>query len=662
MSVKIKIVNREQNSDSDEYKAAVELQDLLKKTINQSVSEGTIYIGYGFTLTGQPVRDIDIVVAGSLQNCRLKDFYEDPKYGKHDVIVNDFFLAIELKKQSDDLIHVQNTHIYVDYPSTNSTKDATGQNEKQRYALSNYFYNAKKYKTYVTNALWMKGMSDKKYLEIQSGNPKGVIPREPSFSEIIKVICQQGGCKFSSDDQAFIVTVWLYDIDFHDGSRFLYDFNEEFGREIPTASGLTRKKMELLSQSIANKQLEKVPIGEKLTIFSGRAGTGKTINLIQTALLLADNTTGKRCLILTYNHALVSDINRLLFFQHIPDKVDSWTIQIETLDKFFRDLMLSFGLDTPQREEESYDDKYQQCISNLNDFIKDGMTDEEVHEFKNTYAIDWDYILVDEAQDWSDEEKSILFKLYGPSHIVVADGVDQFVRSHRRQPWAYGIKDVYGRKQEYGLRQKSNLVDFVNALANKLELNWSVKPTQKLNGGDVYIYDSFNSDIHIKMINHCRENDCENYDILYLIPKDETEFVNNHHQFKRLNEWRKVGINIFDGTNEILRRQFPQDLSQCRMYMYQSCRGLEGWVTACLKLDLHVDWLIKNLPYDPTQQLGLGDEEEQRKKAAYLWSLIPLTRPISQLIITLDNTDSEYSRKLKEIADEHPDYVHWMIK
>lgn len=661
MAVKIKIVNRFPDLNADEYKASLYLKDALQKSISPAVN-GTIYIGYSFTLTGQPVRDIDIVVAASLQNCRLTNLYEDPQHGKHDVIVDDFLLALELKTQSDDLVHLEQTHIWVDYPSTQSTKDATSQNEKQRYALGNYFYNAKHYKPYVVNALWLKSISDKKYGDIQKGNPKGIIPPIPSFSSIIKTICQQGGCRFNRNDNTFIVSVST-DNCIINSSKFLYDFNEEFGREKPTAKGLTRKKMELLSQTIVNKQLQNVPIGEQLTIFTGRAGTGKTINLIQSAMMLADNTTGKRCMILTYNHALVSDINRLLFFQNIPDKVDSWTIQIETLDKFFRDLMISFSLNAPQPEEESYDDKYRDCIHELNEFIKDGLTEKEIHDFKNSYAIDWDYILVDEAQDWSDEEKSIIFKLYGASNIIVADGVDQFVRSHKRQPWANGIDHFFNRNQEYGLRQKSNLVDFVNAFANKLGLNWEIKPNQDLRGGDVYIYDahSNNSNMHSDIIDHCRENDCENYDILYLIPKDDTDFVNGYHHFKYLKEYQSVGINIFDGTNEKLRCQFPQDMSQCRMYLYQSCRGLEGWVTVCRKLDLHVQWLIKNIPFDPNQQLGLGDPEEKRKKAAYLWSLIPLTRPISRLYITLDNTSSEFAKYLKEVADEHPGFVHWMI-
>ncbi len=663
MAVKIKIVNREQDPDSDEYLAALVLEKALRETINHSKVNGTIYIGYGFTLTGQTVRDIDIVVAASLQNCRLTNLYDDPQFGQHDVIVNDFLMVIELKKQSDELIHVQYTHIWVDYPTTNSTKDATAQNEKQRYALVKYFYNAKHYKPYVVNSLWLQRISDQKYKDIQSGNPKGILPPTPSFSNLIKVICQQGGCKYSKDDNAFIVSISTSDTCVP-SSKFIYDFKEEFCKEKPTAKGLTRKKMELLSQTIANKQLQNVPLGDKLTLFTGRAGTGKTINLIQSAMMLADNTTGKRCMILTYNHALVSDINRLFDFLKIPDKVDGWSIQIETSDKFFRDLLISFSLDAPQQEEEAYDDKYRLCISQLNAFIKDGMTEDEIHEFKNSYAIDWDYILVDEGQDWSDEEKNILFKLYGTSHVVVADGVDQFVKSQKRQPWAQGINDFSNSKKEYGLRQKSNLVDFVNLFASKVGLDWNIKSNPEFKGGDVFIYDqkSFKSDIHSKIIDHCRENGCENYDILYLIPKDDTEVINGYHHFKNLKTWKSAGINIFDGTNEFLRCQYPQDMSQCRMYLYQSCRGLEGWVTVCRKIDLHLNWLIENLPFDPNLQLGLGDSEVKRKKAAYLWLLIPLTRPISQLYITLEDTKSEIANYLKKIADEHDDYIHWMIK
>lgn len=115
--VKVRIVNKVIEPNSREYKAALQLQKALLETCGNPVL-GTIYIGYGFTLTGQTVRDIDLVVVGSLQNCRFNNLYDDPQLGKHDVVVKDFLMAVELTEQEDDLIEDANTHIIVYYPTT----------------------------------------------------------------------------------------------------------------------------------------------------------------------------------------------------------------------------------------------------------------------------------------------------------------------------------------------------------------------------------------------------------------------------------------------------------------------------------------------------------------------------------------------------------------
>ena len=60
---------------------------------------------------------------------------------------------------------------------------------------------------------------------------------------------------------------------------------------------------------------------------------------------------------------------------------------------------------------------------------------------ENETNLDWDYILIDEAQDWEEEEKEILFKIYGPNRILVADGIDQFMRSTKKIDFGKGLNN-----------------------------------------------------------------------------------------------------------------------------------------------------------------------------------------------------------------------------
>ena len=112
-------------------------------------------------------------------------------------------------------------------------------------------------------------------------------------------------------------------------------------------------------------------IGEKLVVISGKAGTGKTIKILRIAfdLTLQKNA---RSLILTYNQALVGDIRRLLAIEGVPDGIDSYTIHISTLHKFFYELILGFGIEEGKFIP-SFISKYKDYLAELYDYIIDGL-------------------------------------------------------------------------------------------------------------------------------------------------------------------------------------------------------------------------------------------------------------------------------------------------
>ena len=55
----------------------------------------------------------------------------------------------------------------------------------------------------------------------------------------------------------------------------------------------------------------------------------------------------------------------------------------------------------------------------------------------------------------------------------------------------------------------------------------------------------------------------------------------------------------------------------------------------------------------------LESPEERKKKFLYNWAMIPLTRAIDTLIITIKNPQSDTGVLLREIALECADYVSW---
>ena len=614
--VTIKIINESNDNKTSELQAAKDLKDLLTTSLPESL-KGEIIIAHSVTLVGQSPRDVDLLVAGKFDNYVIKNYYSsDPQYKKKDLYVESFCIAIELKQQTEQGVRLNGTHIEVLYK--NYWKDATIQNENQRYSVVNYFQNDFGYKPWISNFIWLKSLSSQQLLLLRRGNPIGALHSTFSFKDIIDMMINQNTKIFydNDGDKSYHIRVA------NDKDQFLQDFKEIFASQRSTPQGLTRKKLDLIIQKRVNSSLNKTPIGKQLTVFTGKAGTGKTFNLIQAALQLANPDTGVRCLILTYNHALASDIRRLLHFLDIPDGIDKYTIQIITLHDFFINLMEKLDVNTDNICESRFEREYNKSIEELQETIVSLMDDKDIKTLKedNELSIDWDYILIDEGQDWSDMEKEILFRIYGSDRIIVADGVDQFIRCNKRQIWQRNIEKVIVEKQKKGLRQKANLSEFVNAVASEMGLDWEVKPNNidGWSGGQVFICNNYRAKLHKQLENYNNLSGCDNYDILFLVPPSMVDETTK--KFKKTKDWVDRGIYVFDGTNYFKRRSYPTDIKQCRLYQYDSCRGLEGWITICLHFDELIKYKTNEAKSKMIESIALELQEETIKKM-YIYGL-----------------------------------------
>ena len=113
---------------------------------------------------------------------------------------------------------------------------------------------------------------------------------------------------------------------------------------------LTRDKLEKITkEAILKDQKYAQAIGNKLVVVKGRAGTGKTIKLIHIAYDLCKRQ-GERCLLLTYNKALVSDIRRTISIAKVKSDLDAGAVQVESVHAFMRKLLVGFGIYKNEQE------------------------------------------------------------------------------------------------------------------------------------------------------------------------------------------------------------------------------------------------------------------------------------------------------------------------
>lgn len=601
---------------------------------------------------------------GALNGYELKNVDTKNEGRAETLTVKSFFANIELKSHTVKGVTYDCERGYsVKYKDKLTGKDrlhpASDQCSEAKWSLHDHLKDQLGIDQFICDILWFSGLSPEELNKLRGGIRDNALPSSFSFKEFILSLLSQRDVKRISTKE------YVLDFFYNAEREFLSIVN--LFTQVRSAKGvLTRKKLELLGIDQLDKDISSTynSIGQKFNILTGRAGTGKTVQLLQLAYRLAKDDN--RCILLTYNHALVSDIRRLIDYAPLPTRVDGSMVAIKTINSFFHSLMKGLGIKTNDLipTDKDYEGKYKARLKDLYQYVVLECKKEDIELLieMSDVRIDWDYILVDEAQDFIDIEKKILFKIYGPNRICVADGVDQFMREGERQLWANGIKnDLVRKTKEMDLerRQKANLATFVNAYARLGQVDWSVRPNYEFPGGTVKIYKRYNSNIHIELGNNIEENECDKYDILILEPPCEKEVKDGEVYFRKYEAYKAAGITLFDGINPKNRDKYPtKDLS--RVYLYQSCRGLEGWCVVCDEFDELINYQMAHVELNESQLQGL-DEEETKWRNVLLWSLMPLTRPIDTLVITLKDPESRIGKIFKRLAESFPSFVEWNI-
>ena len=667
--VEVSIINvtRDVTGDTREEEAVEILRNSLYQELNNIPSaSGRICLLTNVTFGGGSVGELDILMLCDLSGVKFS-LYEPDDQEQKDVIVQRLCYILEVKDHNSNGIDIQFNGFNVKYDGV--WHPVSGQSRKQRFDFKKYLLKHLGYSPFIYNFIWFREISgnelDSVVLRARDGisYDDNALPKSFSFKKLVQKTIYVTPDSVSWNKER--TTGWM---NCCSGVDFVSDITKYFTQRRVIVGQLTQNRLNLLSMKEASQEIQDIN-SDNLTLFEGRAGTGKTIKLLQLAIKYKNQ--GKRCILLTFNHALISDINRILFLSGIYSKPDKPTVTTATLHSFFMELMVLLGIrnDKIVDDADDYFNKtgYKDDLKETYEYISDCLSKTELKTFKeSTEYIDWDYVLVDEAQDWLEIEKDILYAIYGPERIVVADGVDQFMRSDYKIDWADGVvNDINRKNDEICLRQKPNLVRFVNGFAREVGLgDWHVKENGQYNGGRVIVVQGYNSNLHIELLNDGREANAVPYDILFLVPPQDAP--DGH--FIKYELYKQNHIFLFDGTNPDNREYFSLDNDLCRLYQYDSCRGLEGWSVICYDFDL----LIKNKYEIFMAKMQNGEMppymgasiSETAKVMTYMWALMPLTRAIDTLVITLSDPNCEIGKILHKMGQDKRHYdgvIEWRV-
>jgi hypothetical protein len=670
--MKIKILGI--NDYSSEYKAAIDLKDILDNQLSQL--KGEIYIKPNLTLLGNNAEQLDLLVWGEFENgfttpynlfCNLKDPNNNfeltsAKYNCK-VSIKNFFLVIEVKDQSNSKIKTQGSDLFVQYSKERYVfewSNASDQSKKQVHTVRNGLYPLlkknnidNKYCPQVSNFIWLRNVVQK---DVQHLGLLNLLPSSFDSKYFFQIIAQTNppvGLKSPT------INFIRGKIENSIINKIIKEFFESFEKEIYLKSGaLTRKKLEEVIQNQIN--IEEKPyfdkIGKQLIIINGDPGSGKTIHLFQIAFSLYSQQR-KRCLLMTYNKALEADLNRLSYLSGINNDSYNPTVKVQTIQSFFYYILIAYDIFNPK--ETDFLANYEKLLYKLDEIVEADWIDEVEKQKIKTDVIkfNWDHILIDESQDWLEQERNILYKLFEPQNFVIAYGDRQFVRQNKGVKWdEYKVsneikkvdifKPIINLTKSY--RQKSNLIQFQNKLFDNY--SWKLKTNNELLGGEVSIYSNPFAKIDLETIlNDLQNQNAAPFDLLMLMPKS---YYNSINQLKVFKEWGFDGIDGVDKVGKILEN----DINKFRCFQYESCRGLEGWVVVCHWFDEFLQTKYDFYTRDVTVQSNMTDEEAKMKFVTD-WAFLATSRAINQLIITLKDPKSKFAKILIEAGSKNQDFT-----
>ena len=251
--------------------------------------------------------------------------------------------------------------------------------------------------------------------------------------------------------------------------------------------------------------------------------------------------------------------------------------------------------------------------------------------------------------------KYFLKHIYGEKNLCVAHGTNQLIRSSSEKTWfSSGVRKIPSIK---AVRQKVSIVNFVRKFSEELGLtDWGDYTTEDdAKGGDVFVVegDFFKTSLQAKLEKQYREDITWPVDQLYLVPNEDVKSYQdkenlNRKESKAKIELENLGFGSWDAVDQIIRQEPPSNPEEYRVLNYQSCRGLEGWMTVCLGFDSLWNEKLKEFETEQNKKDLFVDELLINNLVAQ-WMLIPLTRAMDTLVIEIRSGDSKVGQALKNI-------------
>lgn len=548
-------------------------------------------------------------------------------------------LAVEVKQQSRECFQIDGPEIFPIYGRTRSKRSVAKQVHDGVIGVRSFLKRYTDEMPFIHGLGWLTDMPED---ELRAA-PAYIVGREATWSGMLQAAAARQHILFADPSPEYRRAVEIF------GNALANK------RRVPPRDRAAVDR--LTNATIANGRFEEIKsaLGSRQVRLAGRAGSGKSTTVALLAEYVA-RVLQERLLVLTYNHALCHEIDRLIRSVVNDDALVDRHVRVVTLLDFLVEACTELGADVARVDGQI---DYQR----LDDAFRTFLDSEPAEERRSEAAIlkelepdryAFDYVCIDEAQDCLDTERDLLRILYSPERVVLADGMDQLVRRQTPCDWTTGVKPAarlhVGLAQS--LRMSRNVAEFITAAAHAMGLDsWRITPHPELSGGRIVILPRrYDRQFFEELLTPLKEAKLSPRDLLVCVPPSEivTQLPKRDSNVgEALRSW---GYDVWNGCDEVVRRSETPANDEVRVVQYDSMRGLEGWSTALVALD---DLYAHRVAHPKLH----GDDRCTPDDVAKRWLLMALTRAAQTLAVTLRDPSSEVADWLRRATGALPDGV-----
>ena len=240
-------------------------------------------------------------------------------------------LAIEVKQQSRECFEIDGPEIYPIYGRKRSKRSVAKQVDDGVIGVRNFLQRYTAEVPFVHGLGWLPDMPES---ELRA-TPAYIVGREATWSTILQAAATRQRILFAEPSPSYRSAIETF-------GKVLANKRRISPRDRATVDRLT-------NATIANGRFEEIKnaLGSRQVRLAGRAGSGKSTTVALLAEYIA-RIRQERLLVLTYNHALCHEIERLIRSVVNDDALVDRHVRVTTLVDFLAQACTDLGGDIPR--------------------------------------------------------------------------------------------------------------------------------------------------------------------------------------------------------------------------------------------------------------------------------------------------------------------------